>query len=72
MIDDVKNLKKHLSTQINRAKQLDSNWVYILRCEAEKCLELAEAEDVILEMLRTANFSNAVMEETTNINDRKD
>ena len=44
------NLKKHLRTQIKRAKQLDSNWVYILKEDAEKCLELAEAEDVILEM----------------------
>lgn len=46
----MKNLKQHLRTQIKRAKQLDSNWVYILKEDAEKCLELAEAEDVILEM----------------------
>lgn len=51
MIDNLKNLKKHLQTQISKAKQLDSNWVYILKSEAEKCLELAEAEDTIMEML---------------------
>ena len=52
MIDNVKNLKKHLKTQIKTADKLDSKWVYILRTEAEKCLELAEAEDVIMEMLK--------------------
>ena len=51
MIDNVKNLKEHLKAQIKRAKKLDSKWVYILKEEAEKCLELAEAEDVIMEML---------------------
>ena len=51
MIDKMKNLKKHLKTQIDKAKQLDSNWVYILRSEAETCLELAEAEETIIEML---------------------
>jgi hypothetical protein len=52
MIDNVKNLKKHLRTQISVSKHLDSDWVYITRKEAEKCLELAEAEEVILDMLK--------------------
>ena len=51
MIDNTKNLKEHLRIQIRKAKQLDSKWVYILESEAEKCLELAEAEDTIIEML---------------------
>lgn len=49
--DKLKNLKKHLKQQIKVSKQLDSDWVYILRKEAEKCLELAEAEDIIMDML---------------------
>lgn len=48
MIDNLKNLKKHLQTQISKAKQFDSKWVYILKTEAEKCLELAEAEETLL------------------------
>ena len=48
MTDQYKNLKKHLQTQIRTAKRLDSKWVYILREEAEKCLDLAEAEDTLL------------------------
>lgn len=44
MIDRMENLKKHLNTQIKKAKQLDSKWVYILKEEAETCLELADAE----------------------------
>lgn len=51
MIDKIKNLKKHLNRQIKEAEKVDSDWVYILKIEAEKCLELAEAEDVILDML---------------------
>ena len=53
MIDKIKNLKKHLKRQIAEADHVDSDWVYILKVEAEKCLELAEAEDVILDMLKT-------------------
>ena len=48
MKDRLKNTKKHLQTQIKTAKALDSNFVYILVSEAEKCLDLAEAEDTIL------------------------
>ena len=51
MIDKLKNLKKHLKRQIAEADKVDSDWVYILRKEAETCLELAEAEDTIIEML---------------------
>lgn len=51
MIDDVKHLKERLKRQIKRSKELDSEWVYILRSEAEKCLELAEAQDVIMDMM---------------------
>ena len=48
MIDRMKNLKAHLSAQIKKAKQLDSKWVYILKEEAETCLELAEAEIITI------------------------
>lgn len=51
MIDKLKNLKKHLKRQIAEADKVDSDWVYILRKEAETCLELAEAEATIIEML---------------------
>lgn len=51
MLDKLKNLKKHLKQQIKVSEQLDSDWVYILRKEAKTCLELAEAEDTIIEML---------------------
>ena len=47
MKDKLVNTKKHLKTQIDTAKKMDSKWVYILVTEAEKCLELAEAEDTI-------------------------
>ena len=52
MIDNLKNLKRHLKAQLATAKSLDSDWVYIRKKEAEKCLELAEAEEVILDMLK--------------------
>lgn len=51
--DNVKNLKKHLSNQISEANSVQSEWVYILKVEAEKCLELAEAEDIIMNMLKS-------------------
>ena len=44
MIDRMKNLKEHLSAQIKKAQALDSKWVYILKTEAETCMELADAE----------------------------
>ena len=46
--DSIKNMKKHLTRQIAEANKAQSDWVYILISEAEKCLELAEAEDTIL------------------------
>ena len=44
-IDKLQYLKRHLKTQIKAAKKIGSKWVYILTEEAEKCLELAEAEE---------------------------
>ena len=52
-IDQLKNLKKHLKTQIRTANSMGSKWVYILTTEAEKCLELAEKEDLTVVMERT-------------------
>lgn len=58
-IDSMKNLKEHLKAQIKTAKRLDSDWVYIRKQEAEKCLELAEAEDVIMDMLNGGSGSES-------------
>lgn len=44
----IEKLIKHLKTQLAVSKSIDSEWVYITRNEAEKCLELAEAEDILL------------------------
>lgn len=46
-IDQLKNTKKHLRTQIKTANSMGSKFVYILTTEAEKCLELAEAEETL-------------------------
>ena len=51
MIVHIDRLIKHLQTQIHEAKKVKSEWVYITLPQAEKCLELAEAEDVIMDML---------------------
>ena len=51
MIVHMDRLIKHLETQIAEANKVKSNWVYITLAQAEKCLELAEAEDVIMDML---------------------
>ena len=51
MIVHMDRLIKHLKTQIAEANRVKSNWVYITLAQAEKCLELAEAEDVIMDML---------------------
>ena len=48
MSDKYKNLKEHLSSQIRTADKLGSKWAYILKEEAEKCLELAEAQDTLV------------------------
>ena len=44
-------LIERLKTQIKVADRLQSDWVYITKEQALKCLELAEAQDVIMEML---------------------
>lgn len=48
MKDRLKNTKKHLNQQITEAKKAQSDWVYILVSEAEKCLELADVEETLL------------------------
>ena len=63
MLDKIYNLKRHLRNQIDSANILGSDWVYIRKIEAEKCLELAEAEEVILEMYEEAK--NSQKEEDT-------
>ena len=57
-IDRMKNLKTHLEAQISYADKVDSDWVYILKTEAKKCLELAEAEDIIVSILNEQNVAN--------------
>lgn len=47
IMDSMKNMKKHLELQIKEAESKGSDWVYILKSEAEKCLELAETDDVV-------------------------
>ena len=45
----IDRLIKHLKTQLAVARQLDdSQWVYITKNEAEKCLELAKAKEALL------------------------
>ncbi len=58
MTDRLKNLKKHLTTQIKEANRVNSEWVYILKVEAETCLQLAEAEETIVEMLAGSKDGN--------------
>ena len=43
----IETLIKHLRTQLKLSVE-DSDWVYITKNEAKKCLELAEAEDMLL------------------------
>lgn len=51
MIVHIDRLIRHLQTQIDVADRLKSEFVYITKNEALKCLELAQAEDVIMDML---------------------
>jgi len=44
-MDKYKNLKKHLEQQIKVSKQLDSDWIYMLRKEAETILEMLKNKD---------------------------
>lgn len=52
MINNIEKTIDHLRSQINTAKRLDSKFVYITLEEAEHCLELAEAQDVINDILK--------------------
>ena len=47
-IDQYKNLKKHLQTQIKAADRIGSKWVYILKEDAEKCFELADVQETLI------------------------
>ena len=49
MIVHIDKLIRHLKSQIDTAERMDSDFVYITKREAEACLELAEAQDVIME-----------------------
>ncbi len=49
MIAHIDKLIRHLKRQIAEAEKVSSAFVYITIREAEACLELAEAEDVIME-----------------------
>ena len=49
MIAHIDKLIRHLESQIDTAEKMDSDFVYITKREAEACLELAEAQDVIME-----------------------
>ena len=51
MIVHIDKLIRHLRSQIESANKVDSEFVYLTKREAEGCLELAEAQDVIQEML---------------------
>ena len=50
MIVHIDKLIRHLRSQIDTAEQMRSEFVYLTKREAEGCLELAEAQDVIQEM----------------------
>jgi hypothetical protein len=51
MIVHIDKLIRHLRSQIESADKVDSEFVYLTKREAEGCLELAEAQDVIQEMI---------------------
>ena len=48
MIRRFEKLIKHLNTQISVSEGMGADFVYITKKEAEKCLELAEAEHTLL------------------------
>ena len=54
MIVHIEKLIRHLRSQIESADKVDSEFVYLTKREAEGCLELAEAQDVIQEMVKDA------------------
>lgn len=47
MIAHIDRVIRHLKNQLAVADQLNSEFVYITKREAEACLELAEAQDAI-------------------------
>ena len=52
MIAHIDRVIRHLKAKLAVADQLNSEFVYITKREAEACLELAEAQDVIQETYR--------------------
>ena len=44
----IEKLIKHLETQLAVAKSIDSEFVYITKAEAEKCLEMAKTKETLL------------------------
>ena len=58
MIQDIQKTIDHLRSQIDTAKRLDSKFVYITLEEAEHCLELAEAQDVIMDILKDGYWNS--------------
>lgn len=51
MIVHIDKLIRHLRSQIESADKVNSEFIYLTKREAEGCLELAEAQDVIQEMI---------------------
>lgn len=49
MIAHIDKVIRHLRSQIETANKMNSEFIYITRREAEACLELAEAQEVIQE-----------------------
>lgn len=54
MIVHIDKLIRHLKTQISTAEQMKSEFCYLTKRETEACLELAEAQDIIQEMVENA------------------
>lgn len=52
MIVHIDKLIRHLRSQIKEAEKVGSEFVYLTKREAEGCLELAEAQDVIQEQYK--------------------
>lgn len=65
MIVHIDKLIRHLRSQIESADKVDSEFVYLTKREAEGCLELAEAQDVIQEMLKEQEAVKPVRDEQT-------
>lgn len=65
MIVHIDRLIRHLQTQIDVAERMKSDFVYITKNEALKCLELAQAEDVIMDILNGRKEANEEDTKTT-------